>query len=110
MLAGTAKRPLACSKISQAGWKNIHHNACMIRVQFNVVRLSMGEEGQVERDAAGLGQACDDEHHQPDELGNAGAGFPTALKGSFIPMGRETRHPKDLVVNADEMDPGRGTV
>jgi len=38
--------------------------------------------------------------------GRGGAGFPTAMKWSFVPMGAEARRPKYLVINADEMEPG----
>ncbi len=38
--------------------------------------------------------------------GRGGAGFPTAMKWSFVPMGESARRPKYLVVNADEMEPG----
>lgn len=38
--------------------------------------------------------------------GRGGAGFPTAMKWSFVPMGETARRPKYLVVNADEMEPG----
>ncbi len=38
--------------------------------------------------------------------GRGGAGFPTGLKWSFVPMGPNAAHPKYLVVNADEMEPG----
>lgn len=38
--------------------------------------------------------------------GRGGAGFPTGLKWSFVPMGDDAPHPKYLVVNADEMEPG----
>lgn len=38
--------------------------------------------------------------------GRGGAGFPTGLKWSFVPMGADAPHPKYLVVNADEMEPG----
>jgi NADH-quinone oxidoreductase subunit F len=38
--------------------------------------------------------------------GRGGAGFPTGQKWSFVPMGRDARRPKFLVVNADEMEPG----
>ncbi len=37
--------------------------------------------------------------------GRGGAGFPTGMKWSFVPMGPETR-PKYFIVNADEMEPG----
>ena len=38
--------------------------------------------------------------------GRGGAGFPTGRKWSFVPMGEDAPHPKYLVVNADEMEPG----
>ncbi|MBI3943085.1 MAG: NADH-quinone oxidoreductase subunit F, partial [Chloroflexi bacterium] len=38
--------------------------------------------------------------------GRGGAGFPTGSKWSFVPMGADAPHPKYLVVNADEMEPG----
>ncbi len=38
--------------------------------------------------------------------GRGGAGFPTGLKWSFVPMGDDAPHPKYLVANADEMEPG----
>jgi NADH-quinone oxidoreductase subunit F len=38
--------------------------------------------------------------------GRGGAGFPTGMKWSFVPMGQEAPHPKYLVANADEMEPG----
>lgn len=38
--------------------------------------------------------------------GRGGAGFPTGKKWSFVPMGDDAEHPKYLVVNADEMEPG----
>jgi NADH-quinone oxidoreductase subunit F len=38
--------------------------------------------------------------------GRGGAGFPTGMKWSFVPMGYGAPHPKYLVVNADEMEPG----
>jgi len=38
--------------------------------------------------------------------GRGGAGFPTGVKWSFVPMGPQARRPKYLVVNADEMEPG----
>ncbi|MFZ2632573.1 MAG: NADH-quinone oxidoreductase subunit NuoF [Desulfosalsimonadaceae bacterium] len=37
--------------------------------------------------------------------GRGGAGFPTAQKWSFVPMGVDAPRPKYLVVNADEMEP-----
>lgn len=38
--------------------------------------------------------------------GRGGAGFPTGVKWSFVPMGPDAQHPKYLVCNADEMEPG----
>ncbi len=38
--------------------------------------------------------------------GRGGAGFPTGLKWSFVPMGDDAPEDKYLVVNADEMEPG----
>ncbi len=38
--------------------------------------------------------------------GRGGAGFPTGLKWSFVPMGSDSPHPKYLIANADEMEPG----
>ncbi len=38
--------------------------------------------------------------------GRGGAGFPTGLKWSFVPMGEDAPRPKYLVANADEMEPG----
>jgi NADH-quinone oxidoreductase subunit F len=38
--------------------------------------------------------------------GRGGAGFPTGVKWSAVPMGKGAPHPKYIVVNADEMEPG----
>lgn len=38
--------------------------------------------------------------------GRGGGGFPTGVKWSAVPMGAGAPHPKYLVVNADEMEPG----
>src|SRR3974390_3480599 len=38
--------------------------------------------------------------------GRGGAGFPTGMKWSFVPMGPDASQPKFLVCNADEMEPG----
>lgn len=38
--------------------------------------------------------------------GRGGAGFNTGLKWSFVPMGDKAPHPKYLICNADEMEPG----
>jgi NADH-quinone oxidoreductase subunit F len=38
--------------------------------------------------------------------GRGGAGFITGMKWSFVPMGEDAPHPKYLIANADEMEPG----
>jgi NADH-quinone oxidoreductase subunit F len=38
--------------------------------------------------------------------GRGGAGFPTGSKWAFVPIGKDAPHPKYLVANADEMEPG----
>lgn len=38
--------------------------------------------------------------------GRGGAGFNTGMKWSFVPMGDDAPHPKYLIANADEMEPG----
>jgi NADH-quinone oxidoreductase subunit F len=38
--------------------------------------------------------------------GRGGAGFPTGVKWSFVPLGKDAPHPKYLVANGDEMEPG----
>ena len=38
--------------------------------------------------------------------GRGGAGFPTGMKWSFVPMGPDAPRPKYIVANADEMEPG----
>ncbi len=38
--------------------------------------------------------------------GRGGAGFNTGMKWSFVPMGDKAPHPKYLICNADEMEPG----
>jgi NADH-quinone oxidoreductase subunit F len=38
--------------------------------------------------------------------GRGGAGFPTGEKWSGVPMGEDARHPKYVIINADEMEPG----
>src|SRR5208337_1552554 len=41
-----------------------------------------------------------------DLRGRGGAGFPTGMKWSFVPVGKDAPNPTYLVVNADEMEPG----
>lgn len=43
---------------------------------------------------------------QSNLRGRGGAGFPTGMKWSFVPMGPDAPRPKYLVANADEMEPG----
>ena len=38
--------------------------------------------------------------------GRGGAGFSTGTKWSFVPMDAKASHPKYLIANADEMEPG----
>ncbi len=38
--------------------------------------------------------------------GRGGAGFPTGMKWSFVPMSDDAPGPKYILVNADEMEPG----
>ncbi|MGB7874934.1 MAG: hypothetical protein WBL25_11165 [Anaerolineales bacterium] len=44
--------------------------------------------------------------NRSDLKGRGGAGFPTGIKWSFVPMGEDAPRPKYLVINADEMEPG----
>jgi NADH-quinone oxidoreductase subunit F len=41
-----------------------------------------------------------------DLKGRGGAGFPTGVKWSFVPMGDDAPRPKYMIINADEMEPG----
>lgn len=43
---------------------------------------------------------------QSSLTGRGGAGFPTGVKWSFVPMGEDAPRPKYLIANADEMEPG----
>jgi NADH-quinone oxidoreductase subunit F len=43
---------------------------------------------------------------QSNLRGRGGAGFPTGVKWSFVPMGPDAPRPKYIVCNADEMEPG----
>src|SRR5579875_2411860 len=43
---------------------------------------------------------------QSNLRGRGGAGFPTGMKWSFVPMGTDTPRPKYIVANADGMEPG----
>jgi NADH-quinone oxidoreductase subunit F len=43
---------------------------------------------------------------EADLRGRGGAGFPTAVKWSLVPMGAEAPRQKYLICNADEMEPG----
>jgi NADH-quinone oxidoreductase subunit F len=43
---------------------------------------------------------------QSNLRGRGGAGFPTGQKWSFVPLGKDAPHPKYLICNADEMEPG----
>src|SRR5262245_56305640 len=43
---------------------------------------------------------------QSNLRGRGGAGFPTGLKWSFVPLGKDAPRPKYLAANGDEMEPG----
>lgn len=43
---------------------------------------------------------------QSNLRGRGGAGFPTGVKWSVVPMGHDAPRPKYIVANADEMEPG----
>jgi NADH-quinone oxidoreductase subunit F len=43
---------------------------------------------------------------QANLRGRGGAGFPTGVKWSVVPMGAATPRPKYLIANVDEMEPG----
>jgi NADH-quinone oxidoreductase subunit F len=56
---------------------------------------------------SGMGQAEVTQTVKDSTLrGRGGAGFNTGMKWSFVPMGEDAIHPKYLVANADEMEPG----
>lgn len=38
--------------------------------------------------------------------GRGGAGFPAGVKWSFVPLGSDAPHPKYIISNSDEMEPG----
>jgi NADH-quinone oxidoreductase subunit F len=47
-----------------------------------------------------------DEVKKSNLRGRGGAGFPTGVKWSFVPLGPDARRPKYLLANGDEMEPG----
>jgi NADH-quinone oxidoreductase subunit F len=47
-----------------------------------------------------------DEVKESGLRGRGGAGFPTGQKWSFVPRGDDAPHPKYIIANADEMEPG----
>ncbi len=47
-----------------------------------------------------------DEVKKSNLKGRGGAGFPTGLKWASVPMGPDAPHPRYIVVNGDEMEPG----
>ena len=51
-------------------------------------------------------QSVQEEVKKAGLRGRGGAGFPTGMKWSFVPMGDEAPRPKYVVANADEMEPG----
>lgn len=55
-----------------------------------------------QKDPAGVQKLVQDSNLK----GRGGAGFSTGMKWSFVPMGPDAPHPKYLIANADEMEPG----
>ncbi|MDQ5985115.1 MAG: NADH-quinone oxidoreductase subunit F [Syntrophus sp. SKADARSKE-3] len=51
-------------------------------------------------------QQVQEEVKDSELQGRGGAGFPTGLKWSFVPIGDSAPHPKYIVSNSDEMEPG----
>ncbi len=51
-------------------------------------------------------QEVTEEVKESNLRGRGGAGFPTGVKWSFVPMGDDAPQPKYLIANADEMEPG----
>jgi len=51
-------------------------------------------------------QAVQDEVKKSNLRGRGGAGFPTGIKWSVVPMTDDAPSPKYIIVNADEMEPG----
>lgn len=51
-------------------------------------------------------QAVQEEVKKSGLRGRGGAGFSTGMKWSFVPMGADAPHPRYVVANADEMEPG----
>ena len=51
-------------------------------------------------------QSVQEEVKKSGLRGRGGAGFPTGMKWSFMPMGTDAPRPKYVVANADEMEPG----
>ncbi len=51
-------------------------------------------------------QAVQDEVKNSNLRGRGGAGFPTWMKWSLVPMSEDAPRPKYIIVNADEMEPG----
>ena len=51
-------------------------------------------------------KAVTNEVKEANLRGRGGAGFPTGVKWSFVPLGKDVPNPTYLVCNADEMEPG----
>ncbi|MGH6894923.1 MAG: NADH-quinone oxidoreductase subunit NuoF [Geminicoccaceae bacterium] len=51
-------------------------------------------------------EAITEEVKRSNLRGRGGAGFPTGMKWSFVPLGEDAPRPKYVIANADEMEPG----
>lgn len=51
-------------------------------------------------------EAITEEVKKSNLRGRGGAGFPTGMKWSFVPLGEDAPKPKYVIANADEMEPG----
>lgn len=88
--------------------KPLTKNIDMSRPPLDAVQYqAAGGYESIRRIAAGLAPADVLQQVKDSGLkGRGGAGFPTGLKWSFVPMGDDAPKQKYLVVNADEMEPG----
>ncbi|MFC6670282.1 NADH-quinone oxidoreductase subunit NuoF [Marinobacterium aestuariivivens] len=69
-------------------------------------RAAGGYEGLKKALAGMSAEAVVEQVKEANLRGRGGAGFPTGVKWSLVPRGEGAPHPKYLVANADEMEPG----